>query len=140
MFTILLKVVVLHDGGDDVALNGGIVAVGVHAEEYLHLELQQFATSLFVVAEVGHHCLELFEKRMVAYSQREGKSNECTLFQIFVGGLMINLFQDLQLIDIKLIHCREHDGANHHSCVNRVDSGRENQLAHRRSLPFVPLG
>ena len=88
-----LEVVVLHDVGDDVALNGGIVAVGVHAIEYLHLKLEQFAASVFVIAEVGSHLLELLEEREVAHRQRKGESYKSALFQIVVGGLLIDVFQ-----------------------------------------------
>ena len=117
-----------------------MVAVGIHAEEHLFLQFQQFPTHPFVAAEDFDCCAKLGKHLAIAFlGQGKGHAHQRALTNLLVGSPTADLEQHFPLRDIGHCHGREHDGADEQRSVAAVDGRREQQFRVERFFARSPL-
>ena len=133
-------VLILDDGRDDVALDGFVVAVGIHTEENLLLKVGEFLARLLVGAKLLDELVVFGENLAeILVGQGKGEADQRPLAQGFVGGTAIDLEEHFEFPDVGDGHRREHHRAQQKCSVAAVDGRREQQVGVERFFARTPL-
>ena len=122
----------LHQIGHDLILNSGVVALSIDTIEELLLQLNEFLTAGFILEKGLHQgiCLRVDAPGDLGI-ESESPADEGSLAHLFVGGFLIEVYQETELGNVEAADRRQHHGCDEELTVGRIDGWRVQHLFHR---------
>ena len=122
----------LHQVWHDLILNGDVVTLCIDTIEELLLQLDELLTAGLTVEKFLDQgiCLGV-DAPGDRGIEGEGPADEGSLAHLFIGGFLIEMYQESELGDVEAADGGQHDACDEELTVGRIDGWREEHLFHR---------
>ena len=119
------QVAMVEQVGHNLVANASAVGIDVETIYQLHLHLGQLLATMRVGTELGHKVSQLVVKTAHRGIGSDDPPYQCTLAQVLVGRMAIDLRKSTELMDVELVEGSEGDSADEQLLVDGIDRRRE---------------